>query len=85
MRERQRILGNLEDLYKEAFRKAEARGSEEEMTHLDFGYQRDQLYMEVMLDLRELLAAMEAPSISEEKTSSLLEKAQALRRLTRLR
>jgi hypothetical protein len=85
MRERHRILGNLEDLYKEAFRKAEASGSEEDMTQLDFGYQRDQLYMEVMLDLRGILAAMEAPSISEEKSSSLLEKAQALRRLTRLR
>jgi len=85
MRERQRILTNLEDLYKEAFRKAEATGSEAEMARLDFGFQRDQFYMEVMLDLRELLAAMDAAPSSEGTTTSLLEKAQALRRLTRLR
>ena len=85
MRERQRILGNLEDLYQEAFRRAEAKGSEEEMARLDFGYQRDQLYMEVMLDLRDFLATMDGPSSSEEKSVSLLERAQALRRLTRLR
>jgi hypothetical protein len=85
MRERQRILSNLEDLYKEAFRKAEAGGREDEMARLDFGYQRDQLYMEVMLDLRELLAAMDTKPNAEGKTTSLLEKAQSLRRLTRLR
>jgi hypothetical protein len=85
MRERQKILGNLEDLYREAFRKAEAGGSEAEMARLDFGYQRDQLYLEVMLDLRELLAALDAPSSPEDKTTSLLDKAQAFRRLTRLR
>ncbi len=85
MRERQRIRANLEELYKEAFRKAEAGGKEDEMARLDFGYQRDQLYMEVLLDLRELLAAMDATPDSGETTTTLLEKAQALRRLTRLR
>jgi hypothetical protein len=85
MRERHKILDNLEGLYKEAFRKAEAAASEAEMARLDFGYQRDQLYLEVLLDLRELLAAWEAPGGPEEKATSLLEKAQAFRRLTRLR
>jgi len=85
MRDRKRILGNLEDLYKEAFRAAEAEGDEAEMGRLDFDYQRDQLYLEVALDLRELLAAMETASGEEGKSTSLLEKAQAIRRLTRLR
>jgi hypothetical protein len=85
MRDRKKILGNLEDLYREGFRRAEGRGDEEAMTQLDFEFQRDQLYMEVALDLRELLSAVEAGKDSEGKPSSLLEKAQAIRRLTRLR
>ena len=85
MRERQRILGNLEDLYREAFRHAEVTGDEAAMAKLDFEYQRDQLQMEVALDLRELLAAMDTGKDTEGKTTSLLEKAQAIRKLTRLR
>ena len=85
MRERRQILGNLEGLYKEAFQRAEGDGNEEAMARMDFEFQRDQLHLEVLLDLRELLAAMETPSDSEEKTTSLLEKAQAIRRLTKLR
>lgn len=85
MRNRQKILGNLEDLYKDAFRRAETAGDEAAMTKLDFQYQRDQLQMEVALDLRELLAAMDTGKDGEGKTTSLLEKAQAIRKLTRLR
>jgi len=85
MRERKKILGNLEELYREAFQGAEERGDAEAMGRLDFEYQRDQLYLEVGLDLRELLASMEATPDEEGKSSSLLEKAQAIRRLTRLR
>ncbi len=85
MRERQKILGNLEDLYREAFRSAEVTGEEAAMAKLDFEYQRDQLQMEVALDLRELLAAMDTGKDTEGKTTSLLEKAQAIRKLTRLR
>jgi len=85
MRERKKILGNLEDLYREAFRAAEERKDAERMGRLDFEYQRDQLYLEVALDLRELLAAMETAPEEEGKSTSLLEKAHAIRRLTRLR
>ena len=85
MRERRQILGNLEELYKEAFQRAEAGGDESAMEGLDFDFQRDQLHMEVLLDLRELLSAMETASDAEDKTTSLLEKAQAIRRLTKLR
>jgi len=85
MRERQRILGNLEELYRDAFRRAEKDGDEGGMAQLDFEFQRDQLYLEVALDLRELLSAMETGKDKEGKTTSLLEKAQAIRKLTRLR
>jgi hypothetical protein len=84
MRERQRILGNLDGLYRDSFAKAKERGDQERMDRLDFEFQRDQLYMEVLLDVRDLLArpAHEGP---EAEGSSLLDKAQKLRALTRLR
>ena len=81
MRDRQRIVDNLEKLYRDELAggaPAEGAGAE----RLDFEFQRDQLYLEVMLDLRDLMSS----SPEEEKsTSSLLEKAQQLRNLTRLR
>jgi hypothetical protein len=85
MRDRERIVGNLDQLYRESFQRAEGKGDEDAMAQLDFEFQRDQLYLEVALDLRELLAAMDTGKDPEGKTTSLLEKAQAIRRLTRLR
>ena len=80
MRDRQRILDNLEKFYRnELDRGAGTEGAGGE--RLDFEFQRDQLYLEVILDLRDLMSG----SPEEEKsTSSLLEKAQQLRNLTRL-
>ena len=81
MRDRQRILDNLEKLYRDELdRGAQAEGAVGE--RLDFEFQRDQLYLEVMLDLRDLMSS--SPE-DEKSTSSLLEKAQQLRNLTRLR
>ena len=85
MRDRQKILDNLEGLYREAFRRAEEKSAEHDMSTLDFQFQRDQLYLELLLDLRELFAAMEAGRDAEGKTTSLIEKAQAIRRLAKLR
>lgn len=81
MRDRQRILDNLEKLYRDELdRSAQSKGAAGE--RLDFEFQRDQLYLEVMLDLRDLMSG--SPE-DEKSTSSLLEKAQQLRNLTRLR
>ena len=81
MRDRQRILDNLEKLYRDELdRSAQAEGAAGE--HLDFEFQRDQLYLEVILDLRDLMSGSQE---DEKSTSSLLEKAQQLRNLTRLR
>ena len=87
MRDRQRILDNLEKLYHdELYRSAGTEGAAGECAageRLDFEFQRDQLYLEILLDLRDLFGA--APPDKEKSTSSLLEKAQQLRNLTRLR
>ena len=85
MRDRQKILDNLESLYRDAFARAQESDDAEAMARLDFEFQREQLQLEVLLDLRELLAALDAGSGEEGKTTSLLEKAQALRKLTKLR
>ena len=85
MRDRDRILRNLDDLYRQSFKRAEGKGDEDRMAQLDFEFQRDQLLLEVAMDIRELLSAMDVGGEAEEKTTSLLEKAQAIRRLTRLR
>ncbi len=81
MRDRQRILDNLERLYRDELdRGAGSEGAGRE--RLDFEFQRDQLYLEVILDLRDVMSG--SPE-DEKSTSSLLEKAQQLRNLTRLR
>ena len=51
------------------------------MGRLDLGYQRDQIYLEALLDIRDAVTAPE----EEAPTKTLLERAEALKRLTRLR
>ena len=80
MRSRDRVLQSLEKVYRGAFSAAEEAGDTETMARLDTGYQRDQLQLEVLLDIRDLLMPEE-----KDKTTSLLEKAQQIRRLTKLR
>lgn len=82
MRSRERVLQSLESVYREAFAAAQEREDRTEMSRLDLDYQRDQLHLEVLMDIRELLAKGEA---EEERGPSLLDKAQALRNLTKLR
>ena len=80
MRSRDRVLQSLEKVYRGAFTVAEEGEDSASMERLDLEYQRDQLQLEVLLDIRDLLLPEE-----EDKTTSLLEKAQKLRRLTKLR
>lgn len=83
MRSREKVLQSLEKVFLEAFGAAEAADDKARMASLDLDYQRDQLRLEVMLDIRELLLPPdEAPT---DKTISLLEKAQSIRKLTKLR
>lgn len=52
-RSRDRILANLDDMYKEAFERAKETGDDAQMTTLDFSYRREQLYLEILLDIRD--------------------------------
>jgi len=52
-RSRERILANLDDMYREAFERAKAAGDQSQMTTLDFAYRREQLYFEILLDVRD--------------------------------
>jgi hypothetical protein len=83
MRSRDRVLASLERVYREAFGVADAAGDTGKMSDLDLQYQRDQLRLEILLDIRELLTPDDVGQT--DKTISLLEKAQSIRKLTRLR
>ena len=83
MRSRDRILQSLENVYRAAFGTAEASGDTERMEALDMEYQRDQLQLELLLDIRDLLRPGEEDSA--DRTISFLEKAQSIRKLTKLR
>jgi hypothetical protein len=52
-RNRERILANLDDMYREAFERAKASGDDSQMASLDFAYRREQLYFEILLDVRD--------------------------------
>lgn len=78
-RPRQRILDNLDAVYREAYDKAKETGEAARMQDLDASYQREQLLLEVLLDIRDGLYAIgEAPD-----SSSALEKIGQLRKLIR--
>jgi hypothetical protein len=81
LRDRNRIISNLEGLYRGSFQEAQDGSDNERMSKLDFEFQRDQLLFEVLLDIRD---ALRGPEPGPEGRS-LLEKAEELRRITRLR
>ncbi len=54
-RSRERILNNLDEMYREAFDRAKASGDDQQMATLDFAYRREQLYFEILLDVRDAL------------------------------
>ena len=54
-RSRERILSNLDEMYQEAFARAKETGDPQQMATLDFAYRREQLYFEILLDVRDAL------------------------------
>jgi len=80
MRSRERILANLETIYRESYDRAKKAADEGRMIDLESGYMRDQLMLEILLDIRDLFSV--APAASG---GSALEKLEAIRRLTKLR
>lgn len=81
MRDRRRILDNLERCYRDELRRSTG-AEDSDPARLDFEFQRDQVYLEVMLDVRDLLSGTPEDTKSG---PSLLERAQQLRNLSRLR
>ena len=60
-RPRDRILQNLEAIYRDAYDRAKAAGDQARMADLDAAYQREQLLLEVLLDIRDALTTGAAP------------------------
>lgn len=54
-RSRDRILSNLDGMYREAFERAKTGGDQTQMSTLDFAYRREQLYFEILLDIRDAM------------------------------
>ena len=54
-RSRDRVLANLDDMYREAFERAKALEDQSQMSALDFSYRREQLYFEILLDIRDAM------------------------------
>ncbi|HEX5385619.1 MAG TPA: hypothetical protein VFW66_02845 [Gemmatimonadales bacterium] len=77
MRSRDRILANLDGIYRDSYDRAKASGETNRMVDLESAYMRDQLMLEILLDIRDLFSV--APAASG---GSALERLQALRRLT---
>jgi hypothetical protein len=80
MRSRDRILANLEAIYRESYDRAKESGEAGRMIDLDSAYMRDQLMLEILLDIRDLFSV--APAASG---GSALEKLESIRRFTKLR
>jgi hypothetical protein len=60
-RPRQQILDNLDSVYREAYERAKAAKDERRMVDLDAAYQREQLLLEVLLDIRDGIGAILPP------------------------
>jgi hypothetical protein len=87
MRPRDRILANLESIYREAYDRAKATNDQARMADLDAVYQREQLLLEVLLDIRDALTSQPAAtSTGSDKTSSdPIAALETIRRITRFR
>ncbi len=87
-RARERILGNLESLYREAYDRAKASGDEKRMADLDAAYQREQLLLEVLIDIRDALTVLPGGAEGPRRDTPAPDPITALetiRRVTRLR
>ena len=83
-RPREHILSNLEALYREAHGRAQAAADHAEMARLDFEFRRDQLYLEAVLDVRDLLRPPPPPPETRNDDKSVIEQISEIRGLTRL-
>lgn len=82
-RQRQQILDNLDTVYREAYERAKQGGDERRMLDLDAAYQREQLLLEVLLDIRDGLSGLK-PAKSDAGGNPMAA-IDTIRNLTRLR
>ena len=79
MRSRDRIVANLESVYREAYERARETDDKNRMMDLDASFQREQLILEVLLDVRDALAAFGEKPAAE----SALNKINTLRKIAK--
>jgi hypothetical protein len=86
-RPRDRILANLESIYREAYDRAKSATDERRMLDLDAAYQREQLLLEVLLDIRDALAGLPAAAAARDAKTGPdpLTALETIRRITTLR
>lgn len=82
VRPRQQILDNLESVYREAFDRAKKTGDDRRMADLDAAYQREQLLLEVLLDIRDSLGR---PAAKTQPAPDPMAALDTIRRITKLR
>jgi hypothetical protein len=54
-RTRTAILTNLEEMYREAYERAKVNDDKAQQAALDFAFRREQLYFEILLDVRDAI------------------------------
>lgn len=79
-RARDRIIENLENIYRNAYERAKAAGDEMRMMDLDASFQREQLLLEVLMDLRDAIYALGEPP-----EKSTLDKLKTIKNIAKLR
>ena len=79
MRSRDRIVANLESIYREAYERARETDNKDRMMDLDASFQREQLILEVLLDVRDAMAAIGEKPASD----SALNKINTLRKIAK--
>ena len=87
-RPRDRVLGNLESIYREAYDRAKAASDQVRMADLDAAYQREQLLLEVLLDIRDALASLSPgaePGPGKTQGSDPITALETIHRITKLR
>jgi hypothetical protein len=84
-RPRQQILDNLESVYREAYERAKAAKDERRMVDLDAAYQREQLLLEVLLDIRDAVSGPAKPKPQSDAGTSPMAALDTIRRITKLR
>jgi len=84
-RPRDRILTNLENVYREAYDRAKAAGDEARMADLDAAFQREQLLLEVLLDIRDALARPAGTGPAPDPGPDPITALETIRRISKLR